>query len=165
MEYKNLFKCINSLNTLYCVVFDFINCFILIKSNQNCLCLFYLLNIYCTVKSDYKLTAARKHANYSTQTRTFLHAKTQFCPRKHANTQHRKHANPQTRKSANTQTRRRGIKGVVSIFIIILSQCLDYHLNFVKLWFIWKMMTVKMQKSWESCIPYRLLSKLMKTSF
>ena len=56
-----------------------------------------------TVKSVYKLTAARKHANYSTQTRTFLHAKTQFCPRKHANTQHRKHANTQTRKHANTQ--------------------------------------------------------------
>ena len=40
-----------------------------------------------TVKTVYQLTAARKHANYSTQTRTFLHA----------NTETRKHANPQTR--------------------------------------------------------------------
>ena len=64
-----------------------------------------------TIKTVYKLTAARKHVNYSTQTRTFLHAKTQFCPRKHANTQTRKHA--------STQTRRRVIKAVLSQFLII----------------------------------------------
>ena len=111
-----------------------------------------------TVKSDYKLTAARKHANYSTQTRNFLHAKTQFCPRKHSNTQNRKHANPQTRKHENTQTRRRGIKGVL---------CLDYHLSFVKLWFIWNMTAGQLQKFRESWrftgISCHLLSKLMKT--